>query len=220
MINPYWTSHDGRHVLYHGDCLDILPTLGKVDAVVTDPPYGLGERWTGGTWGAAPMYTDARKWDLLAPQELIDSLLAKAKEVIIWGGNNYQLPPSRCWLSFRKTQRMDTMADFELAWTNLDRPSKEITENRCPDGTRFHPTQKPISVMLWSLGFLSACETVLDPFTGSGTTGVACIRTGRKFIGIEISKDYCDIAVKRMEAELAQGQLFEVEKPKSEQLSL
>jgi len=103
---------------------------------------------------------------------------------------------------------MATMADFELAWTNLDRPSKEITECRNPDGKREHPTQKPLRVILWSLGFVPTAATVLDPFMGSGTTGVACANLGRKFIGIEIEPKYFDIACERIAGAYAQRRLF------------
>lgn len=191
-----WQS--GDVTLYRGDCLEVLPTLGKVDAVITDPPYGLGERWTGGTWGANPMYDDARTWDRAVSQATIDAVTAQAEVTIIWGGNYYAMPPSRCWLSWRKSSHMNTMADFELAWTNLDRPSKEMTEDRNPDGKRKHPTQKPISIMIWCLGFVPDAQTILDPFMGSGTTGVACVKLQRKFIGIEIEPKYFEIAKRRI----------------------
>jgi site-specific DNA-methyltransferase (adenine-specific)/modification methylase len=199
----------GEATLYLGDCREVLPTLPKADAVVTDPPYGLGERWTGGTWGADPMYADARRWDKPIDQSLIDLAVQSGRESIVWGGNYYAMPPSRCWLSWRKSSRMATMADFELAWTNLDRPAKEITEDRNPDGKREHPTQKPVRVMLWSLGFVPGAATVVDPFMGSGTTGVACATLGRKFVGIEIERKYFDIACERIAAAYSQGRLFE-----------
>ena len=183
-----------------GDCRELMKSLpaGSVDAICADPPYGLGDRWTGGTWGANPMYEDARRWDVVIPQDTIDALVSLAKVSIIWGGNYYKMPPSRCLLSWDKNPRMDTMADFELAWTNLDRPSKSMTENRNPDGKRLHPTQKPLSVMLWCMSFLPEGCTVLDPFCGSGTTGVACVQTGRNFIGFELDPKYCEIARRRI----------------------
>ena len=198
----------GNATLYLGDCREILPTLPAVDAVVTDPPYGLGDRWTGGTWGADPMYADARQWDKSIPQSTIDLTVSKGQFAIVWGGNYYAMPPSRCWLSWRKSSRMATMADFELAWTNLDRPAKEITEDRNPDGKREHPTQKPVRVMLWSLGFIPDAGVILDPFMGSGTTGVACMNLGRKFIGIEIEPKYFDIACERIENAQRQARMF------------
>ncbi len=125
----------------------------------------------------------------------------------MWGGNYYSLPPARCWLIWQKPT-VRTMADFEMAWTNLDRPSKMFRENRNPDGHREHPTQKPVSLMRWALGFVTTAKTVLDPFMGSGTTGVACVQSGRRFIGIEIDQGYFDIAVERIKAALAQPDMF------------
>jgi len=95
---------------------------------------------------------------------------------------------------------LPTMADFELAWTNLDRPGKMFFSIRTPDGEKEHPTQKPVALMEWCLSFLPNSEIILDPFMGSGTTGVACENLDRKFIGIEIGEKYFDIACKRIEA--------------------
>jgi site-specific DNA-methyltransferase (adenine-specific) len=207
--------------LYLGDCLEVLPTLaaGSVDAVVTDPPYGLGDRWTGGTWGANPIYEEARRWDQPVSQNAIDLICNTAKQVILWGGNYYTVNPSRCWLMWVKSSRMNTMADMELAWTNFDRPSKLYVENRNPDGQREHPTQKPVSVMEWSIGFCDA-TTIIDPFMGSGTTGVAAVRLARRFIGVEIEGKYFDIARRRIEAEQKRMPLFAEQVELERQLTL
>ena len=197
----------GDAVLYLGDCREILPTLGKVDAVVTDPPYGLGDRMQGGTWGAALKYGDMRVWDQGAPQVIVDDIIALLVPAIIWGGNYFAVPPSRCWLSWSKLNAVPTMAALELAWTNLDRPAKEIRHGVGVHDTG-HPTQKPIAVMEWCLGFLPYAQTILDPFMGSGTTGVACARLGRKFIGIELHEPYFDIACRRIEDAYRQADLF------------
>ena len=193
---PYYDR--GGITIYHGDARDILPLLPKVDLLLTDPPYGLGDKWTGGTWGANPMYAEARKWDILPSDDTIQLMLTKAKSAVVWGGNYFNLPPSRCWLSWEKSQRMETMADFELAWTNLDRPCKAFTEARNPDGKRKHPTQKPISIMQWCLSFFPNAKTILDPFMGSGTTLVAAKALGLRAIGIELEEEYCKIAVQRL----------------------
>ncbi len=200
-------EHIGDATLMLGDCLEILPTLGKVDAVVTDPPYGLGERMSGGTWGAKAKYAQMRRWDSAAPQEAVDSLLALAAPMILWGGNYFQVPPSRCWLSWSKTNSVPTMAAMELAWTSLDRPSKEC---RLAVGVHDsgHPTQKPVALMEWCIGFLPEARTILDPFMGSGTTGVACAKLGRKFIGIEIDPGYFEIACRRIDGAYHQRDLF------------
>ena len=132
---PYY--QDDHVTLYCGDCREILPELGKFDLLLTDPPYGHGDKWQGGTWGAAEMYKDAMKWDAETPsEETIADVLKAATVGIVWGGNYFRLPPSRCWLSWEKSSRMDTLADFELAWTSMDRPCKAKREDRNPDGKR------------------------------------------------------------------------------------
>lgn len=197
-MKPYY-EHGGV-TIYHGDCRDVAAFIER-DALLTDPPYGHADRWCGGTWGAHPMYADARRWD----REPFDANgivgLVGATPAVVWGGNYFGLPGSRCWLSWEKTSRMATLADFELAWTNLDRPSKAFVEDRNPDGQRQHPTQKPVSLMAWCLGFLPD-GVVLDPFMGSGTTLVSAKNLGRKAIGIEIEERYCEIAAKRLAQEI------------------
>lgn len=196
-MKPYF--EEAGIAIYHGDCREVISAQRfEVGAVVTDPPYGHGDRWSGGTWASNPIYELAFRWDK-APVDagLLSLVLATAPEAIVWGGNYYSLPPSRCWLSWVKTSQMETMADFELAWTNLDRPSKQFREHRNPDGKREHPTQKPESLMRWCLGFVSG-KSVLDPFMGSGTTLVAAKRLGKHAIGIDIEEQYCEIAANRL----------------------
>jgi site-specific DNA-methyltransferase (adenine-specific)/modification methylase len=197
----------GNATLYCGDCRDILPQLGGVDAVITDPPYGLGDRMQGGTWGAAAKYSDMRQWDQSAPQDVIDTLIEMHLPMVIWGGNYFAVPASRCWLSWSKIKSLPTMAALELAWTNIDRPAKEM---RLPVGVHDsgHPTQKPVALMEWCLGFVPDARTILDPFCGSGTTGVACARLGRSFIGIECDPGYFDIACRRIEEAYAQPDML------------
>ena len=195
-------DHAGIQI-YHGDCRLVLPTLPKCDLLLTDPPYGHGPRWQGGTWGAAQMYRDAEVWDAeKIPDDLLSLVLSCALSAIVWGGNYYSLPPSRCWLAWVKNPAMDTMADFELAWTNFDRPAKKFIENRNPDGKRQHPTQKPLDLIQWCYSFAPEAQTILDPFMGSGTTLVAAKNLGRKAIGIEIEERYCEIAAKRLSQEV------------------
>lgn len=201
-MKPYY-EHGGI-TIYHGDCREILPSLWfGVDLVLTDPPYGHGDRWSGGTWASNPIYELAFKWDA-APvdQTTMQMVIGAAPKAIVWGGNYYALPPSRCWLAWEKASKMATMADFELAWTNLDRPAKMLREQRNPDGKRAHPTQKPLSVMRWCLSFVPDASRVLDPFVGSGTTLRAAKDAGLSAIGIEIEERYCEIAAKRLEQEV------------------
>lgn len=202
----------GGQRLLLGDCLQVMPLLGRVDAVVTDPPYGLGKKMQGGTWGAQDHNSGFLRWDLEAKQEWIDRILSINVPSIIWGGNYFQVPASRCWLIWNKVNAVPTMADFEQAWTNFDRPSKRIDLNvgRVEFG---HPTQKPIKLIEWCLGFLPKAQTILDPFMGSGTTLVACQRLGRNGTGIELDPDYFDIACRRVDEATRQVDLF-IDPPK------
>lgn len=195
----------GDCTLYLGDCLEILPTLGKVDAVVTDPPYGIGDRMQGGTWGAAAKYADFREWDVAPSADTFSLLLGMSAQAIIWGGNYFGLPRSRCWLAWDKQNAVPTMADVELAWTNLERPAKRLS---CPVGVHAHghPTEKPLRLMEWSVGHTRG--DVLDPYMGSGTTGAACVNLGRAFTGIERHEPYFDIACRRIEEAYRQPRLF------------
>lgn len=204
----------GNATLYLGDCRDVLPTLGKVDAVVTDPPYGLGDKWQGGNaaskgkWklsdGGANMGWDA------APVESVTALPDICTDAIIWGGNYYALPPRRGWLLWDKIVRQWTSGHAELAWTTLEQPVRAFNYalGELASEGKEHPTQKPLPLMKWCLGFLPDAQTILDPFMGSGTTGVAAVQMGRRFIGIEREERYFEIACRRIEDAQRQGDLF------------
>lgn len=187
-------EHIGRATLYLGDCRDVLPTLGPVDLVCTDPPYGLGI--------AANPVRQAhakRDWDDSTPtQELISQCISSADHSIVWGGNYFGLPASQCFLVWDKVQPQDfSLAMCEQAWTNLKLPAK-LYRQRVTEYSKEHPTQKPVKLMRWCIDFLPAAQTILDPFMGSGTTGVAAIQAGRSFIGIERDPEYFEVAVRRM----------------------
>jgi len=183
----------GNATLYLGDCMEILPTLGKVDAVITDPPYGIFA--CGGKWGKK----SELQWDKQAPD--ISNLLAAGDDIVIWGGNYFPLPPSRGWLVWYKRDSVPSAADVELAWTNRDMNARLIDQTIAATNAERvgHPTQKPLAVMRWTLSFFPDSQTILDPFAGSGTTGVAAIQLGRKFIGIEREERYFDIACRRID---------------------
>lgn len=208
-----------------GDCREILPGLPRVDAVVTDPPYGIGE--DGGRFrdrkGGGHRVLEKMGWDVSTPDaDVFDAIRACSDEQIIWGGNYFtdKLPPSKGWLYWQKLMGGD-FSDGELAWTSRDRALREFT--KCSKaGGKEHPTQKPVEVMAWCLGFLPEAQTILDPFMGSGTTGVACVQLGRKFIGIELEPRYFDIACRRISDELRRPrlQLEPVAKPVQEVMSL
>jgi DNA modification methylase len=215
-----------KTTLYLGDCEEILPELPVVDALVTDPPYGINYGNSGG-FSAKNGWNQWRgkaEWDIERPKSEIFKLLNDiSKEQIIWGGNYFSdcLPPSMRWLIWDKGQRNFSLADFEMAWTSQHKASRIFTFSRgeAMQDEKHHPTQKPIALMEWCLGFLPKAEVILDPFMGSGTTGVAAVNLGRRFIGIEREEEYFEVALRRIEEAEKQGSLFSEESvPQSEQL--
>ena len=212
----------GNATLYLGDCMDILSTLDKVDAVITDPPYGL-KRFEKGFGTTRFKGHGAEKegliWDKTPEKAFFDMLLSKGENSIIWGANNFELPTSEYFLVWDKQQTVDNFASAELAYTNVKVPAKvfKYSIHQHNQIEKSHPTQKPVSLMCWCLSFVPKAESILDPFMGSGTTGVAAIQMGRKFIGIEREQKYFDIACKRIEQAVSQPQLFEPEPVKQVQ---
>ncbi len=212
----------GDCTLYLGDCMEIMPTLGKFDAVVTDPPYGINI--TKSNRLAVSRGMGGKAWDA---QPITSEMVAVVRDMaplqIIWGGNYFDLPPTRAPLVWDKNNAGRDFADFELAWSNLDMVARRfVLRPMNMDGGKQHPTQKPIQLMEWCLGFLPSAHTVLDPFMGSGTTGVSCAKTGRSFSGIEIDPDYFDLACERIRKAYAQPDMFvqaaPVAQPKQEPL--
>lgn len=218
------TETIGDCVLMLGDALDLLPTLPKHDACVTDPPYGIGEaagkNASRGNVAVAKDY-GSDEWDNepVSP-ELLALVRGAGRWNIIFGGNYYELPPASCWLVWDKENGNNDFADCELAWTNLPKAVRRIKfmwngmlrQNGEPRGD--HPTQKPVGVMKWALGHLPASQSVIDPFMGSGTTGVACAALGLKFTGIEREQKYFDVACRRIEEAYRQPRLFAEPRPK------
>jgi site-specific DNA-methyltransferase (adenine-specific) len=222
--------------LHLGDCREILPSLGKVDAVVTDPPYGIGYAHSGfrdgsigntiaaNKRGAPPVVGDDEPFD---PRQLIEF----CPNVLMWGADHFypRLPDSGRFLAWSKIgdlQPWDSFSDVEFAWHSADRAARIFTfkwkglacdKKGESNGLREHTTQKPIALMVWCIEQADTppCGLILDPYMGSGTTGVAAVRLGRKFIGIDKVEKYFDIACRRIADELARPQLF-TEAPKPE----
>jgi DNA modification methylase len=215
--------------LWLGDCRDILPTLGKVDAVVTDPPYGIDYGRSGGFsashgWG---QWRENVAWDAERPDPAVfEQMLAMSKAQIVWGGNYFTdfLPPTMQWLVWDKGQRDFSLADCEFAWSSQWKAARifSLPRGKALQDGKEHPTQKPVEVMAWCLDFLPDARTILDPFMGSGTTGVACAKRGKQFVGIEREPKYFDIAVRRISDALARPDMFSTprvfEKPTQESL--
>jgi DNA modification methylase len=205
--------------LFQGDCLEILPRLRgvKIDAVVTDPPYGIRvcNRSDGGVGSisSGSKYYGRMDWDFEpANPQVINWILEQKKPTVIWGGNYYELPPSPCWFVWFKKQTDFTFADAELAWTNSEKAVRvfEYSRGQLVAEGKQHPTQKPVSLMIWAMDRMGipSGATVIDPYMGGGSTGVACMKTGRNFIGIERNPHYFAIAQKRITAAQSQPTLF------------
>lgn len=200
MPEPYYS--DEWVTLYHGDCRDLIHSLGTFDLLLTDPPYGIAATWKGGSghgWGKARDEGQLRnEWDDEAPSmDLIRALLSLAGDAVIWGGNYFPLAPSRGWLVWNKPERNFTLAEAELAWTTRDNVIRVKDLPRSEPG-REHPTQKPLSLMRWCIGMFPKARTVLDPFAGSGTTLRAAKDMGLRSVGVEREERYCEIAAKRL----------------------
>jgi site-specific DNA-methyltransferase (adenine-specific) len=208
----------GDATLYLGACEDVLPLIERVDACITDPPYGINANKQ--TLGKGKKEFDrGGDWDSGAPD--LELCVASAPLLCFWGGNYFtdQLPPTNDWLIWHKVNDGRSFSECEMAWTNFGRQTRHLSHHWSGEEKQ-HPTQKPLPVMHWCIKQSKIAGTILDPFMGSGTTGVAAIQLGRKFIGIERDPRYFDIACKRIEQAVAQGQLFAPEPAKQEQAPL
>lgn len=209
LPKPYYHDERAGITIYCGDNRDILPHLQKVDLVLTDPPYGIGYGEKHTKW-SANRGVILGEWDKETPN--IKWILPYGEVVVIWGGERFDLPKSRGWLSWVKPDAPPTFSGFELAWTNQNKPSRWIRHSISATNQERvgHPTQKPLKVMNWCIN--ESCpdaKTVIDPFMGSGTTLRAAKDLGRKAIGIEIEERYCEIAARRLSQEVFN---FSVEK--------
>jgi site-specific DNA-methyltransferase (adenine-specific) len=214
----------GQAALYLGDCRELMPSLGDSYAIVSDPPYGIGHvkgavakarpgvrgRHRNGTAASNPIVGDDEPFD--------PSPLLGFTEVLLWGADHFssRLPHGR-WLAWNKLGHLepwDSFSDVEFAWINKPGASRiysHLWKGLCQKGSgtrRFHPTQKPVELMEWCLSFIEDGRTILDPYMGSGTTGVACAKLGHPFVGVEINEAYFNIACERIMNAQRQERLF------------
>lgn len=218
----------GLATLYLGDCREIAAGLDRPAAVISDPPYGIGFQWTGKKRIGQNLAGSARyqpEWvNIVGDDAPFDAGLWLGHDrVILWGGNNFAgMPPARCWLVWdkRRDTTPDHHGDAELAWTNIDgvirvhrqvwrgliREGAENAANEC----KVHPTQKPVALMRWCIKQVKVPPggMILDPYMGSGSTGVAAVQMRHPFIGIEIEERYFNVACRRIEEAQRQGDMF------------
>ena len=201
-MKPYYDDGKGI-VIYNGRCKDVLPTLGRFDLLLTDPPYGIDAANMTMGKGQSDKPHEKRfikhDWDQQRPR--ISWLDGYADRVCVWGGNYFtdELPPTNNWLVWHKENDGRSFSECEFAWTDLGKQSRHFAWSWLHGGeNKVHPTQKPLALMKWCLSFAPAAKTILDPFMGSGTTLVAAKLEGRSATGIEISEKYCEIAANRL----------------------
>ncbi len=225
MIDP-WIKKEviGTATLYQGDCVEVMSVLDPVDAVLADPPYGIdiaAHGTIGGGSMADPIDYGKDDWDKEGlSAEQWEAMQKISKVHTIWGWNHLVgvLGPSAgVFIWDKKCQNgwNDTFSDAEIAWTNTVTRAKmfrhlwrgALRASEQGANVRQHPTQKPIALMEWCLSFVEG-QTILDPFMGSGTTGIACVNQGRKFIGIERDPKYFEISCKRIVKAGLQGDMF------------
>ncbi len=197
-----------KYTLYCGDCLEYMKTIPdkSVDAVITDPPYGLGI-----SSNPVRQKHEKQSWDSKIPDEkYFDEMFRTSINQVIWGGNYFNLPPHKNYIIWDKMQPENfTLAMCEMAWTSFDSPAKLYRYSVQREGSNVHPTQKPVALMKWIIErYTQPNDTIFDPFMGSGTTGVACVQTGRNFIGCEIDPKYFDITKQRIEYAAMQDRLI------------
>jgi DNA modification methylase len=218
MIKYYYEDKYTKIIL--GDCQDYVTEIENSDLLLTDPPYGIGEASNSNkSRGNLTISKDygCEDWDdKPIAMQLMQSWIDKTKYQIIFGGNYYQLPPTKCWLIWDKVNYGTDFADIEMAWTNLNHAARlyQFQWNGMLQGDmkhkdfRYHPTQKPTSVMKWCLGQvkdqrkLINLNSVIDPFMGAGTTLVACKQMNINCIGIERMEIYAEAAAKRLSQEV------------------
>lgn len=180
-----------------------------IDLAITDPPYGIGERLS---QGAGKLKNSAlqnmnSEWDVLPDEKYFNELFRIAKNQIIWGGNYFNLSPTRGIICWDKKQYMPTFSRWEMAWTSFDCPAK-MYEKICNE-PRIHPTQKPVALYRWLLqNYAKPGDKIIDTHSGSGSCAIACHIEKHDFLAIEKDPDYHAASVKRLEEVRAQGVLF------------
>lgn len=197
--------------LLHIDCMEYMAGLpdGAFDLAIVDPPYGLGKKITsGGTWAAKLTQKDS-DWDTPPTIAFFYELRRVSKNQIIWGGNYFDLPPTRCFLIWDKIAHMETLGDCEFAWTSFDRNAKIFRHVRNTADKRIHVCQKPVKLYEWLLrNYSKPGQRILDTHLGSGSSAIAAHYFGVDFVGCELDADYYNAAKKRFEQATAQSAIL------------
>lgn len=199
--------------IYNADCIDILKQLPDncIDLVCTDPPYNIKRfnKTDGGNSKKIVSFGDRnKKWnDFVVTQDYWNEIFRVSKNQIIFGMNNFELPKTEHFIVWDKGQKMPSFAECELAWSSCSTPAKIL---RCRFETnKEHPAQKPLKLFEMILNdYSNENDLILDCFSGSGTTAIACHNLKRRFICIEKDYDYWKASVERLKEHQSQLRLF------------
>jgi site-specific DNA-methyltransferase (adenine-specific) len=194
------------------------------ELAIVDPPYGINygksegfksvKRKNGTTGHASREKHDKKNWDEFSPSpEYFSELFRVSKIQIIWGGNYFDLPPTRGVICWDKKQPFENFSAWEMAWTNTDKPAAMFRyDNKgfmCNDGAKIHPTQKPVKLYQWLLSnYAKPGDRILDTHLGSGSSAIAAHYAGHDFVGIELDENYFKAAKKRFDELTKQEALF------------
>lgn len=184
----------------------------QFDLAIVDPPYGINiakeKPRISGRWNYKP-----KQWDSAIPkQEYFDELFRVSKKQIIWGGNYFHLPPSRCWIIWDKQQSVDNYSDGEMAWTNYDEVVSFFRFSFSANKNKIHITQKPIALYKWCLShYAHPGYKLLDTHSGSGSFRIAAYDMGFDLVSCEIDGDYCHDNEACYQEHIAQQELIPVE---------
>ncbi len=213
---------------YNMDCMEGMKEFPDkyFELAIVDPPYGLGDRLVEGGHKKNPMEKyrkdyEAKRWDKAPDYIYFNELFRVSKNQIIWGGNYFELPPTRGIICWDKKIYLPTFSRWEMAWTSFDRPSK-IFEFMQNDENRFHPTQKPIALYTWLLNnYAHKGDKILDTHVGSASSLIACHNLGFQYVGFELDKEYYEQSLKRLETAKKQVSILDViEKQENTQIGM
>lgn len=196
--------------VYNMDCMEYMKSIPDkfFDLAVVDPPYGLDKKSTQGSGKLKNRCLNRgniKKWEVRPSEKYFKELFRISKNQIIWGGNYFPLPPTRCFICWDKQLVWENFSQCEFAWTSFDKPAKHVTiPNRGgqSDCNKFHPTQKPIKLYQWVFEkFAKPGDKILDTHLGSGSSRIAAYKMGFDFYGTEIDQQYFDAMEKRFRKE-------------------
>ena len=192
--------------VFNVDCLEYMRSLPDkhFDLCIADPPYGLDKKSTHGRGKLKNRIINRdciHDWDIRPDAEVFEEMMRVSKQQIIWGGNYFPLPPTRCIICWDKVQPWSNFSQCEMAWTSFDYPAKMFRfDNRTTE--KIHPTQKPIELYSYILmTFAKQGDKIFDPFLGSGSSRIASYKLGFDFVGCEINKEYFDLQQERFDRE-------------------